>query len=76
MRKSLMIAAASLALAVAVPMTASAAPAIPADAIRAAVEGISPVESTAWHCRRWSGWCRGYRGGYRGWHRRRVRRWR
>jgi hypothetical protein len=72
MRKSLMIAAAGLALAV--PVTASAAPAIPADAIRAALQGFSPVESAAWHCRRWSGWCRSSHR--RHWHRRwRSRRW-
>ncbi|MBX6426802.1 MAG: hypothetical protein IRZ09_12875 [Variibacter sp.] len=78
MRKSLMIAAAGLALALGAPLTASAAPAIPADAIKAAAERVSPVDAAAWHCRPWSAWCRGHwRGSSRGyWHRRwRSRRW-
>jgi hypothetical protein len=75
MRKSLLIAAAGLTLALAAPVTASAAPAIPADAIRAALQGISPVESTAWHCRRWSGWCRGWRPRPHRHRRWRSRRW-
>jgi hypothetical protein len=75
MKKSLMIAAAGVAFALASPLAAAAAPAIPADAIHSAIKGISPVESTAWHCRPWSGWCRTMRPRPR-WHRRwRSRRW-
>lgn len=59
MRKFLMMALAGLALTLAAPLTASAATAIPGEAIKAAADSISPTEAVRWHCRRWSGWCRG-----------------
>jgi hypothetical protein len=59
MRKFLMIALAAVGLALASPVTASAAPVISGAAINQAVDTMSPVVDAAWHCRRWSGWCRG-----------------
>lgn len=57
MRKFLLMAAAGLAFALAAPAGASAMSASPADAIKAAAQGISPEAQVAWHCRAWSGWC-------------------
>jgi len=75
MRKTLLVAAAGLALSVAAPLAASAAPVSNADIIRAAAERMSPVESTAWHCRPWSAWCRGYVRPHPRRHRHRRHRW-
>ena len=72
MRKFLMMSAAGLALALAAPLTASAAPVLQGGLIQAALDAIDNTAATAWHCRRWSGWC-GRRGWHRRWHSR--RRW-
>jgi hypothetical protein len=82
MRKFLLMAFAALGLALASPHAASAAPITQGAAINLAVDAVSPAMDVAWHCRRWSGWCRSYwRGrGYYGrrhyWRRHHWRRWR
>jgi hypothetical protein len=53
------MALAGLALALAAPLSVSAAPAVSGEAIRAAAEGVSTTETVAWHCRRRSVWCAG-----------------
>lgn len=72
MRKFLLMALAALGLALALPVTASAAPVAPGAAINLAVDAMSSLTDVAWHCLHWSGWCRGrpyYRPHY--WHPRR-----
>jgi hypothetical protein len=59
MRKFLLMALAGLALALAAPVTASAAPTMNGEAIRTAADGVSTTETVAWHCRRRSVWCAG-----------------
>jgi hypothetical protein len=59
MRKILLMCAAGLALAFTAPLAASAAPALHLEAVKIAAQGIDDTASTAWHCRRWTGMCRG-----------------
>ncbi len=59
MRKFLLMGFAALGLALAVPLAASAAPVMQGEALGIAADSVTPVLDTAWHCRRWSGWCRG-----------------
>lgn len=77
MRKYLLIALAALGLAVAVPMTASATPVVDGMALKSVVDGVDTTTDVAWHCRRWSGWCRGggYYRHYRPWRRHYYRRY-
>lgn len=71
MRKFLLMAFAALGLALASPVTASAAPITQGPAINLAVDTMSPVVDAVWHCRRWSGWCRGHPYYRHHWHPRR-----
>ena len=60
MRKYLMLALAALTMALAAPLTASAAPVAQGEGLRAAVERILNTEGVRhrrWHCRRGSGYC-------------------
>jgi hypothetical protein len=77
MSKYLLIALAALGLALAVPMTSSAAPISNGAALKSVVDSVDPTTEVAWHCRRWSGWCRGggYYRRYRPWRRHYYRRY-
>lgn len=64
MRKFILMALAALGLAIAAPSTGSAAPAISHEALQAAIDATSNVETVA-HCRRTSYYgCRYYRVRY------------
>jgi hypothetical protein len=71
MRKFVMLALAGSAFALAAPVTASAAPVLGGGVMQQIIDSVDNTSAVAWHCRRWSGWCRGRRMHSRYWSRRR-----